>query len=314
LAAWTAVLPAADRAALEERSRMAELAMDRGSNVEAEKLLTGLLAEVRAPEHSKLLLLTLENMCAVTVDLRAYRRAERYCKEGLDLTEARLGPDHLELAGWLHNLATAYIEQGRYGKAEALCRRALAIKRAATGAKETFLGSTLHHMGYIRFAQGRYDEAEAYFEQALELSREPARRANALNSLSGVLYRRGRDAEALRLGEEALALTEEALGPNHWRLAPALLDLATGYLERGQRQQAQAYVTRGRQIAEAQLGPTHPITGLAIQLQARLWKKTDRKAEAKELERQAKAIFEADQQQRRAFDGLVDISDFRPRR
>jgi len=314
VAGVTVVLSAADHAALEERFRKAELALDRGSNVEAEELLTGLLAEVRAPEHWKLLILTLENLCVVTVDQRAYRSAERYCKEGLDLTEARLGPDHLELAGWLHNLASAYMQQGRYGKAEALCHRALAIERASARAGERFLVSTLHQLGYMCFAQRRFGEAEAYFQQALEHSPEPASRANTLYSLAAVLDRRGRAAEALRLGEEALALTEEALGPNHWRLAPVLLDLATGYLDKGQRQQAQAYVTRGRRIAEAQLGPTHPTTGWAMQLQARLWKNTGRKAEAKQLDKLAKAILDADQQERRAFGGLVDISDFRPRR
>jgi tetratricopeptide (TPR) repeat protein len=317
LAGLLGILPAtaqpADPTALREQLRAAAEVMHQGNHVESERLLLEILGKVRGSKEKGLLILTLNQLCITTHGLQKYREAERHCKECLELWERRMGPRHAELAFPLHSLARAYARQGRYSKAEALLLRALAIEKGAAGSPHPLMVPTLHELGYVNYQRRRFSEAEEYFRLTLALPASPDDRAATLHSLAGVLYRRGLRAESLSLAEEALALKENALGAGHSALVLHLLDLAVVYMRERQKQRAEPLVLRARQIAEAQLGPTHPLTGEAMLLQSQLLRKAGRKREARAMERQANAILSADQQARRAFEGLVDISDFAAR-
>jgi len=62
-----------------------------------------------------------------------YAEAEPLFRRGLEIREAQLGKDHLDVANSLNNLAALFWAQGNYAEAEPLFRRALVIWEAQLG-------------------------------------------------------------------------------------------------------------------------------------------------------------------------------------
>jgi len=83
--------------------------------------------------------------------------------------------------------------------------------------------------------------------------------AQSLNSLGGLYYIQGRDAEAEPLLQRSLAIREQALGPEHPDVAQSLNNLAGPYRRQDRYAEAELLLQRALTIAEQALDPTHPL-------------------------------------------------------
>jgi len=133
-----------------------------------------------------------------------------YEQVGHDL-EAKLGPEHPDVATSLNNLAELLRAQGKYAEAEPLSRRVLAIYEKALGHE------------HPRVAEGQ-------------------------NNLAALLDAQGKHAEAKPMFRRALATCERALGPKHPGVAEVLENLAKLYDQTGRSEEAKKLEERAKQI------------------------------------------------------------------
>ena len=76
---------------------------------------------------------SLNNLAELYRTQGRYAEAEPLYRRSLTIREAKLGPDHPDVATSLNNLAGLYRAQGRYAEAEPLYRRSLTIREASSG-------------------------------------------------------------------------------------------------------------------------------------------------------------------------------------
>ena len=100
-----------------------------------------------------------------------YADAEPLYRRSLAILEAKLGPDHPDVATGLNNLAALYRAQGRYAEAEPLYRRSLAIREASSAPTTPTWPQPEQPGGPVPSA-GRYAEAEPLYRRSLGDPRE----------------------------------------------------------------------------------------------------------------------------------------------
>ena len=152
----------------EEYTGMGAASVAAGEYREAEQLLTRALAKAET-------LSAKEQGISLNGLGELYRRqgrlpdAERMFVRALNVKQASLGRDHLDVAVTLTNLGLVYIAEGRDQEAEPLLERALAIQETKLPPKSAALGRTLTALVEVYRHLGREDKA-----QALETRRRPA--------------------------------------------------------------------------------------------------------------------------------------------
>ena len=106
-----------------------------------------------------------------------------------------------------------------------------------------------------------------------------------VNNLGSIYYLQGQFAEVEPLYRRSLAIKEKILGPKHPSVAQSLNNLGVIY-----RAQAEPLHKRTLAIYEKVLGSAPPDVGTSLENYAFLLRKTQRNAEAEEMEARAKAI------------------------
>lgn len=91
-------------------------------------------------------------MCARLA--RRLGEAEALFKRVLEIEEAKLGRDDLQVAVTLHEMAVCVRQAGRPGEAEGVLKRALEIKETKLGSDHVDVAVTLHAMGVCVCAAG----------------------------------------------------------------------------------------------------------------------------------------------------------------
>ena len=185
-----------------------------------------------------------------------YQRALALRESALRICQAKLGPDHPNMAVALGNLADTYRALGRAAEALPLLERALRIIEAALGPDHPDVAVALGNLAGTYRALGRAAEALPLFERALRITEaalgpDHPDVAVALGNRGSAYRDLGRAAEALPLFERALRITEAALGPDHPNMAVALGNLAGAYRALGRAAEALPLDQRAAQIAEA---------------------------------------------------------------
>ena len=113
---------------------------------------------------------------------------------------------------------------------------------------------------------------------------------NELNQQAVKLYRQGKSAEAIPIGQRALELAEKTFGPNHPNVAKSLDTLAWVYEDQRMYAEAEPLFKRSLAIREKALGPEHPDVARSLNDLAKVYRKTGRAEEASQLEEPAKEI------------------------
>jgi tetratricopeptide (TPR) repeat protein len=125
-------------------------------------------AAVGDPEPAAILM----GQLAVLLDARAlYRQSEPLKRQALAIGEARLGPDHPEVATRLNNLAQLLQDTDRLEEAEPLMRRALAIDEASFGPDHPNVAIRLNNLAQLLQATDRLEKAEPLMRRALAILR-----------------------------------------------------------------------------------------------------------------------------------------------
>jgi tetratricopeptide (TPR) repeat protein/CHAT domain-containing protein len=202
----------------------------------------------------------------------------------LDLTQARVGPEHAELIRPLETLASLYRRQGRSAEAEPLLQRALAIARIAFAADQVEVALRLLVLAEVFGDLKRRTQARAHIDGALALfdaMPEPDPNVGRmLNDLGEAYRKRDRTELAEPLMQRALALREKALGPEHADVGVSLNNLGLIHLAKNRPAQAEPLFKRAQAIFEKAKGPEHPTVALLLNNLAGLYQAQGRYAEA----------------------------------
>ena len=191
--------------------------------------------------------------------------ASRQFDRSLSLRRSRLGPEHPDTLGSMHNLAGAYASAGRLQEALAMYEETLKLRKAKLGPEHPATLATMGNLAGAYRSAGRIQEALPLYEETLKLMKarlgpeHPATLAS-MNNLAGAYYAAGRPEEALPLNEETLKLTKARLGPEHPDTLRMMGNLAAAYMYARRLEEALPLFEETLKLMKARLGPEHPDT------------------------------------------------------
>ncbi|MEH2213536.1 tetratricopeptide repeat protein [Nostoc sp.] len=226
-----------------------------------------------------------------------YQQAEPWLQRCIELTQNRLGSEHIHVATSLNNLAALYETTGRYREAEPLLEKALALRKRLLGEEHNDVATSLSYLALIYEYTGRYSEAEPLYQQALELwkrlvGEEHPHVATSLNNLGALYCYTKRYSEAEPLFKQALKLRKRLLGDNHTDVATSLNNLAQLYESTGSYKQAEPLYEQALELSKRLLGNNHPDVAISLNNLAALYRHTRRYRKAKPLFEKALKICE----------------------
>eukprot|EP00903_Cladosiphon_okamuranus_P021654 g19908.t1 len=190
---------------------------------------------------------------------RIMEKAEPLFRRMLEINEAKLGADHVDVAWTLHELGVCVRGAGLPGEAEPLFRRILEIGEAKLGADDVDVAWTLHELGVCVRDAGRPGEAEPLFRRSLEIKEaklggDDQQVAVKLDELGVCVREAGRPGEAEPLLRQSLEIKEAKLGADDQQVAVKLHDLGVCVREAGRPGEAEPLFRRSLEIKEAMLG------------------------------------------------------------
>ena len=227
-----------------------------------------------------------------------YTIAEPLYRRTLLIREAKLGPEHTDVAQSLNNLAELLRIQGMFDEAEPLYRRALLIREAKLGPEHPDLAQSLNNLALLLQAKGKFDDVEHLYRRALlirkaKLGAEHTDVAQSLNNLAAFLQTQGKYDDAEPLYHRALLIREAKLGPEHTDVAQSLNNLAELLRIQAKYDNAEQHCRRALLIREAKLGPEHPDVAQSLNNLAALLQAQGKYDEAEPLYHRALLIWEA---------------------
>jgi tetratricopeptide (TPR) repeat protein len=198
------------------------------------------------------------------------RGARKLYERSVALLEARLGPDHLQVAATVGGLAETLRELGDLAGARAAHERGLAILEGRLRPDAPDVVAALGRLAQVLHEQGDLAGALALRERVLavhQTRRGPAHPsvAAALTSLATVLRDQGDLAGARERLERALAIRESALGPRHPSVATSLDNLGLVLRDLGDLQAARRCLERALAVREAAAGPAPADTARSLE-------------------------------------------------
>ncbi|CAM9494876.1 unnamed protein product [Ectocarpus sp. 13 AM-2016] len=214
---------------------------------------------------------SLSSVAATALEFRPGDRAlaETLLRRSLDIKEAILGPEHLQVADTLRQLGVSARESGRLDEAEGLLRRCLAIRRKKLGQEDVQVACTLYELGACVRKAGRWGEAERLLSCCLtieetKLGPEDVQVATTLQQLGVCARESGQMEQAEEFLRRSLAIEETKLGPEDVQVATTLQQLGVCARESGRVEQAEELLRRCLTIKENKLG--HGDVGVAFAL------------------------------------------------
>ncbi|CAM9897766.1 unnamed protein product [Ectocarpus fasciculatus] len=242
----------------------------------------------------------LSSVAATALEFRPGDRAqaEKLLRRSLDIKEAILGPEHLQVADTLRQLGVSAREAGRLDEAEGLLRRCLAIRSNTLGEEDMQVACTLYELGACVRKAGRWDEAEGLLRSCLaveeaKLGPEDVQVATTLQQLGVCALESGRVEQAEEILRRSLAIEETKLGPEDVQVATTLQQLGVCAIESGRVEQAEETLRRCLTIKETKLGPEDVGVASALHELGVCVREAGRLGEAKVLLRRCLAIREA---------------------
>lgn len=202
---------------------------------------------------------TLRNLARVKRRQYDYATANRYFQDALQLSEEKLGADHLFTAVVVDNIGWTYLFQNRPDEAAIHITRANESLERIYGGDSLARADSLQAVGRIEQLRGNYEEAISLLSQSVELIADAV--GEDSTSLMWRLIFRGSSYYAIGLNDEArrdferiIAILERAEVDDSQRHAGVYARLATIEREAGAHDAAADLLKRGYAVAE-RLGP-----------------------------------------------------------
>ncbi|CAN0356115.1 unnamed protein product [Ectocarpus sp. 8 AP-2014] len=242
---------------------------------------------------------SLSSVAATALEFRPGDRAlaETLLSRSLDVKEAILGPDHLQVADTLRQLGVSAREAGRLDEAEGLLRRCLTIRRKKLGQEDMQVACTLYELGACVRKAGRWGEAEGLLRSCLaieetKLGQEDVQLATTLQQLGVCARESGQMEQAEEFLRRSLAIEETKLGPEDVQVATTLQQLGVCARESGRVEQAEEMLRRCLTIKENKLDPEDVGVAFALHELGICVREAERLGEAEVLLRRCLAIRE----------------------
>lgn len=128
-------------------------------------------AAARVPGDWEVQVELASNDALVSMKKRRFPAALADFERALELQQARLGPEHPDVAMTLNNMGMVLAVLGRADDAIASYQKSLDIHRAIEGPGHPNTATAEHNLGVLLRSRGRYVEARAALEQALAVRR-----------------------------------------------------------------------------------------------------------------------------------------------
>ncbi|GMU51713.1 MAG: hypothetical protein AMXMBFR33_08590 [Candidatus Xenobia bacterium] len=250
----------------------------------------------------------LEGVGAFYADQGLPDEAGAQYRQSLALWEARLGPEHPDVARRLLSLVELYRIYARYGEAEELYRKIVDIRTKAFGPAHRDLVPDLCNLALFYQAQGKHSEAEPLLSRAAEilesaLGPDHVENAWVLNHLGKSYDEEGRFDEAEAFYKRALEICEKTLGADHPDLAVSLDCLVLHYRLQDRLEEAEPMARRALAIREGALGPDHPEVATTLCTLGEIYRGRERYERARPLYMKASDI------RKRQLEGEAKLSD-----
>ncbi|MDN0075109.1 CHAT domain-containing protein [Crenobacter sp. SG2303] len=241
------------------------------------------------------------NLGAVLVGRGKWVEAEVVLRQALPLVERKHGVNNRQPIGVLKHLAKLMIQEGRYQEAQSLIAEGLRRQQAYAPDRVSMLqlydlqASVLHILRQDNEALAVLDKADA-----LKVAAEPVdphdngsgpewvakARAHSLFLRGQCQEGLGKTGEAENLYQSALAGYRQLQGAKDANTSIQILSaLGMLYLREKRNQEAVSTLRQARQMAEAVLGPYHPLTARSGVNLARALEQSGQDAEAESLYR-----------------------------
>ena len=188
-----------------------------------------------------------------------------------------LGPAHPETLISANETATAHQDMKRFAQAEPLFREVLDQRLRVLGETHLFTRNSMSNLGLLYSLWGRLEQAAPLYERALEIEtgligeNHPDTIA-LIHNIAGLYRKQGRLDEALAMHARALAAAEASpdLGPEAWQTALFRAGQAQTLQLMQRHDESDAAMRHCIRTLENTLGPDHPRTLRARQMQAEL--------------------------------------------
>jgi non-specific serine/threonine protein kinase/serine/threonine-protein kinase len=265
---------------------------------EARPLLEGSLdlkREVLGNEHLAVVD-ALNEIANLAVKNQEYAAAVPYYEAALEITETLPDPGHAVLDRVLKNLGDVHAKLGNFDRARGYHERAIEIRKEWFGAESIEVGRSLSGLGDTLVRSGDPDSAIPLLEESLAIREKNRKSANdptlgyGRYFLGNALLEADRPEEAIPHLEEALRIWEVALGPGHEQVGTCALRLGEAFEAATDTARADRLYRRALSIDEAAFGADHPLVAETLEDYAGFLRRSDRDAEAAELEARAAAI------------------------
>jgi serine/threonine-protein kinase len=226
------------------------------------------LAEIDPIDDDELALLH-HGLAAAAQSLGALDDAEAHAREALARLEARVGPDHPNVARARASLATVLRMRGDAVEARALLRSSLAIAVAAHGDRQPVVGEVLLNLAVAELDLGEHADALEHLRLAEEfivrdLGPSDPVLAKLFSLRGDALLGASRPSDAVAALERARSILVELHGGPHPELAIVDTNLGIAYADLGELDRAAASHLRAIDGLERTVGPAHPDLAVVL--------------------------------------------------
>jgi len=207
---------------------------------------------------------SLLNRVGIYLHARAeLQQARRLLERAVAILEARLGPEHPEVAQSLNNLGMVLRDLSELAAARDAFERAIAILEARLGPEHPNVASSVDNLGGVFRRLGDPTAAREAHQHALtirqaQLGPDHPDVATSLDGLGIALHDLDELPAARDAFERAVAIQEAQLGPGHLEVARGINNLGAFLDAQGDLESARLLYERALAIREARLGPDHP--------------------------------------------------------
>jgi len=265
----------------------------RGNTITAREILDKASADIDTSltHDPELQAQMMDVMAGVYDSLGLYPRAQLLEKQGMEIRQRVLGPEHPETLSSTSNLAKVLFDEGHYMEAEKLQRETLDVEKRVLGPEHRNTLNSMNSLALVLYREGHYAEAEKLDRETLDTMRrvlgpERPETLYSMNNLALVLYIEGRYAEAEKVNREGLEIDRRVLGPEHPDTLGSMNNLANVLMYEGRYAEAEKLDRETLDIMRRVLGPEHPNTVASMHSLATVLTNESHYAEAEKIFRE----------------------------
>jgi len=275
---------------LTDKSHMASILRRKGQLHAAEKIFEQVYMERKSisGEKDPATIIDLNNLALVLEEQGLYEQAEPLLKKAAHLAEAVLGIQHTTTLATMNNLALIHESQGVFKRARPLYLKVIQTYSKIYGEDHPNTIASVNNLAYLYMLEKKYDDALEKFQIVLDrwkkrLTINHQNTLKALNNMGRVYHKKGQLEKANELLQQALELRIRNFGETHMDAIRSTIDVAALYISQEKFKHALLLIKKAIDFSTASLGPHHPYTFEALNVQAKLFQRMQNNQKACEI-------------------------------